>query len=253
MFDKSLDLEKIVKKHYAKENVIKGYTTAKLFIGEEKLIAKYFKPGQKILDIGCGAGRTTIPLSQKGYHVVGIDLCHKMIEAAKKQADIYNRSINFQVMDAVELDFKKESFDSVLFSFNGYEQIPGKTNRRQVIKNVYDVLKPGGIYLFSTRSGLAFGSRRLIVWVWIFYLYCLERIIKRNKDWEFGDKIGFDNNYFHYSNPIVIKSFLKKTGFKILDFNSEKNIIKNQNPSFFTNFSSDIRIYYVVKKNGERI
>ncbi len=248
MTSQPFKLDKIVEEYYSKHQVIKGYSTVKLYHGEERLLKKYLKPGDKILDIGCGAGRTSIPLSQKGFEVTAIDLSPNMIEAAKNQARTHNQKIDFRVMDAVQLDFKKESFDLALFSFNGFEQIPGKKNREQVIKNVYDILKPGGIYLFSIKSGLAFGSRRLFVWGWILCLYCFEKIIRRNKSWEFGDKIGFDKNYFHYLNPIRLKSFLKKSGFKILYFNSENNIIKNRRPSFFTNFSSDIRLYYVVEK-----
>ena len=47
------------------------------------LVSKYFRKEDRILDIGCGAGRTTIALYRLGYlNVQGMDLSKGMIERA---------------------------------------------------------------------------------------------------------------------------------------------------------------------------
>src|SRR5204862_2339237 len=37
------------------------------------------RPGAKLLDVPCGAGRLAIPLAERGYHVTGVDLCDELL------------------------------------------------------------------------------------------------------------------------------------------------------------------------------
>jgi 2-polyprenyl-3-methyl-5-hydroxy-6-metoxy-1,4-benzoquinol methylase len=43
-------------------------------------------PGQRVLDLGCGYGRIAVPLAQRGYPVVGLDLSSILLQAARAYA-----------------------------------------------------------------------------------------------------------------------------------------------------------------------
>lgn len=72
------------------------------------------KPGQKILDFGCGIGNWDFDLAKEfNVDVFGIDLSKKAIKIAKKNSCRYGRNVFFVVGDCCCLPFKR-IFDAVV-------------------------------------------------------------------------------------------------------------------------------------------
>ena len=242
-----MDPVSLLNQQYTNPQVIQAYSAVGLFPAEEKLIDKYFTAGSTILDVGCGAGRTAIPLAQKGYRVVGIDLMPKMIAAARQQASAHQVKIDFIVMDVVHMPFLKHSFQNVFFAYNGFEQIPGKSNRQQALQNLFDVLAPGGCCILTTRSGLGVG-RRTLGWMIMALTYSYQHFISQaERPIGFGDKLWGDM-YCHYLSPFHVKKSSERIGFLLLEFNSEKNVLNDKSSSILTNFSNDRILFYVLRK-----
>ncbi len=100
------------------------------------------KPGDKILEIGCGIGSIVYKLGQKGYDVTGIDISREAIAYGLEK---YGQ-IHLEVQVAENLPFEDESFDIVL-SFDLFEHIAAIDLH---IGEVRRVLRAGGYYLFQT-------------------------------------------------------------------------------------------------------
>lgn len=94
------------------------------------------RPGERILDLGCGDGALTIKLLSFGCKVMGVDSSLEMIKAAK------SLKLDVQVMDGQALRFNNE-FDAV-FS-NAALHWMNKPER--VIAGVWHALKPGGRFV----------------------------------------------------------------------------------------------------------
>lgn len=240
--------EEIILKEYSDPAQINRYKNVGLWKAEEILVEKYFPMGGEILDIGCGAGRTTVALAKKGFVVTGIDLMPQMIEATQGQAQAHGVSLVLHTMDASRLAFPDDFFDGALFSFNGFESIPDKGKRELTLREVARVLRPGACFILTARSGVAFG-KRWIAWVWmLFRQFILRPLRLANPNLKPGDMIR-GGLLHHYVSPFTIKKALRAKGISVELFNSRLNLERARRSSFFTNFSTDNCLFYVARKH----
>ena len=72
--------------------------------------------GDKILDVGCGAGVISIPLSSR-FDVTSLDFSSKMLLQLKRRKEDMGRELEIINADAHQLPFKDESFDVVICRF----------------------------------------------------------------------------------------------------------------------------------------
>lgn len=107
------------------------------------------KPGESVLDVGCGTGSLTRAAKKLvgAGRVVGIDAAPEMIESARQKAASAHLDIDFQLVPIEHLPFPDASFDVVLSSFM-IHHLPGDL-KRQGLLEVRRVLKPTGRLLIA--------------------------------------------------------------------------------------------------------
>ena len=99
---------------------------------------------RNILDLGCGRGRHSITLAQRGYQVTGIDLSKKAIQKAKRIARQKNLdNVEFFVRD-MRAPLPKQ-FDAIVNLFTTFGYFLEDEENRRVLVNTQKMLKKGGI------------------------------------------------------------------------------------------------------------
>ncbi|MTB52073.1 bifunctional 2-polyprenyl-6-hydroxyphenol methylase/3-demethylubiquinol 3-O-methyltransferase UbiG [Lewinella sp. W8] len=102
----------------------------------------------RILELCCGTGRITIPIAQAGYSVTGVDHMPSMLKKAKIKAASAGAKIKFIQADIRALDLK-EQYDFIFIPFNSIHHMYENEDLFNMLKNVKDHLKEGGLFLFD--------------------------------------------------------------------------------------------------------
>jgi ubiquinone/menaquinone biosynthesis C-methylase UbiE len=104
------------------------------------------KPGEKVLDIGCGTGDQSIYFAKRGAIVAGIDINPKIIGRALTRKKKEGLEVYFQGGDATNLPFLEPVFDVAVISLVLHE-IKSK-DRDKVISEMKRVVKKGERLIF---------------------------------------------------------------------------------------------------------
>lgn len=106
------------------------------------------KPGSFLLDAGCGAGRHSILLAEKGFNVTGFDLSTTLLNKAKEEAAKKNTKIHLLRADFRTITFKQK-FDAVLNLFTSFGYFEDDDDNFHFIKEAHSFLKENGLYVFD--------------------------------------------------------------------------------------------------------
>lgn len=215
-----------------------------LRVDEQELIARFFPQAPAtILDLGVGNGRTSVPLKRLGYDVVAIEYCGKLVELANRS----QREVTVIQGDARSLHLADSSIDAAFFSWNGIDYMCPLDERLQVLREIHRVLRPGGIFLMSSRN--AFGcigrllkppllTKRALVFWWdqvrfrrLNSWYCIWR----------DQSLG--NPLFYSAPPCVQRRQLERQGFEV------KAVLSVERPNCLASWWRDVHCNYVCSKS----
>ncbi len=196
-----------------------------------QLTERYLPPARKdtatlIADLGCGSGRTAIPLSQAGYRVLGVDLSQSMLQrmataAAEVDTPVLALRANLVQLDAIA----DATIDHAICLFSTLGMIRQRRHRRQFLRHTARMLRPGGTFLVHAHHRRAWlrhpgGLRQTLSSLWK----------SVTSDHEFGDHVYAYRNladmYLHSFSRRELVADLQHAGFKIeqvlrIDINGE--------------------------------
>lgn len=142
------------------ENLLRKLPVSyKKWFGEEKkYLQKIISLDAKVLEVGCGNGRSVSDVLSKTKNIVGVDHNDKAVADATNNFSKYS-SIKILKADATQLPFNKEEFDFVI-CMTSFANFADK--KFKVLEEMKRVLKESGKIIISVFSEDALGERMKI-------------------------------------------------------------------------------------------
>ncbi len=174
-----------------------------------------------VIDVGCGPGRNLLPLAERGFRVVGVDLSREMLKAFQSKAEaagIADRC-GFLLANMTDLScIADRSADALLCLYSSMGMVQGRENRRSFLQHVARILVPEGQFIVHVHNRGSWlrdpGGIRRTIGDWI--------RSKRDRGWDFGDRIypyrGLPSMFLHIYSERELKEDLESSGLQIMRF-----------------------------------
>ena len=151
--------------------------------------------GRTILDIGCGAGLLSEPLSRLGARVTGLDPAPAAIAAARAHAEATGAELSYRVGAVEELAAEGAKFDAVL----AMEVVEHVADVPAFVATAASLVAPGGILCFSTLNRTAKSFALAILGA----EYVLRWLPRGTHQWE------------RFVTPLELTAALRRAGFVV--------------------------------------
>ena len=105
--------------------------------------------GGRVLELGCGTGRITVPVGRTGVPVVGVDRSADMLERARRRARRAGLSARVSLVrgDIRSLPFRPETrFDLVMAPYGILQSLIRESDLMATLHAVSRVVRPGGVF-----------------------------------------------------------------------------------------------------------
>jgi ubiquinone/menaquinone biosynthesis C-methylase UbiE len=245
---------------YEKKHIVSSYANTKLQSPEVMILQKYRDNilNKHVLDIGCGAGRTTVHLRNLCKDYTGLDYSFDMIDECKKRFE----DVHFIHGDVRDMSmFQDSMFDFVLFSYNGLDSVCHE-DRMRGLREIHRVLRQDGLFVFSSHNRNhrnAISSPRMAIAVapgvlfrnLIDFVRSTYNYLRNRKRQQFKGEYSIINDRAHnyamltyYIDKRAQISQLKETGFETIDmYDTYGNMLNSDSDD-----KDSAWIYYVTRK-----
>ncbi len=103
-----------------------------------------FPPGGRVLEVGCGNGKTAVALARRGYRVTGMDFSQKAIDICRELI----LDADFVCASVLNIPFENGSFDGIS-AFHVLEHLTDE-ELNKASEELYRVMKTGGYLLVKS-------------------------------------------------------------------------------------------------------
>lgn len=118
------------------------------FLTVTKYIERYLRPGDRILDIGAGAGEYSLYFARKGYKVSALELADSNIRAFRQKLRPEDK-VDLRQGNALDLSCYPDGSFDIMLLFGPLYHLHSIDDRRQCIKEALRVCKDGGKIFFA--------------------------------------------------------------------------------------------------------
>jgi ubiquinone/menaquinone biosynthesis C-methylase UbiE len=182
---------------------------------DRQTVARWFATRGKLVDLGCGTGRSLVDFSERGFECVGVDLSRESLLVAAERTQAGTPSVVLLQGNLCELDCLNDAqFDYALLLFGTLGMVSGHEHRRQVLVHARRVLKTGGqlaLHVHNVWRHLdsPAGRRWLIRDLW-------KRLVGNSTAGDTAhDYRGIPRMYHHAFTRGEIRCLLEESGFAI--------------------------------------
>ena len=100
----------------------------------QKIFAMYNKKPSLICDLACGTGNVTIPMSKRGYDMIGVDVSQEMLDIARSKLESSDQ-ILYICQDLRSLDLYG-TCDAFLCMTDGFNYITSLNSLKKIFKRI---------------------------------------------------------------------------------------------------------------------
>jgi SAM-dependent methyltransferase len=102
------------------------------------------RPGDRLLDVGCGVGRHVVELARRGYGMTGIDVSRGLLRVGERLAREAGVDVELRHLDARVLDYDSQ-FDAAFSVCEGaFSLVPTDEENLAILEGMRRAVKPGG-------------------------------------------------------------------------------------------------------------
>lgn len=117
----------------------------------ESIWANFGTRPHLVLDLACGTGNFTIPLSAKGYDMIGLDNSPEMLSQAQAKANACGNDILFTLQDMTEFELYG-TVDACICMVDAINYILCEDELSMTFGLVHNYLNPGGLFVFDINT-----------------------------------------------------------------------------------------------------